>query len=48
LWGIDFLLNNYGTDEGATALLDAYDLYVLLVNNPDGYAYTWSVGYSNI
>ncbi|XP_047736396.1 inactive metallocarboxypeptidase ECM14 [Hyalella azteca] len=42
LWGIDFLLNNYGSDAGATALLDAYDLYVLPVNNPDGYAYTWS------
>ncbi|KAA0201538.1 hypothetical protein HAZT_HAZT005431 [Hyalella azteca] len=42
MWGIDFLLNNYGSDAGATALLDAYDLYVLPVNNPDGYAYTWS------
>jgi len=36
------LLDGYGTDAQATALLDNAEVYVLLVANPDGYAYTHS------
>lgn len=40
LWGINYLLTGYGSDQAATELLDAYDVFFLPVNNPDGYAYT--------
>jgi len=40
LWGINYLLTGYGTDQVVTDLLDAVDMYILPVNNPDGYAYT--------
>ncbi|KAF2365515.1 Carboxypeptidase activation peptide [Trinorchestia longiramus] len=42
LWGINYLLTGYGTDPDATAFLDAYDIYIMPVTNPDGYVYTWS------
>ena len=43
LWGINYLLTGYGTDPDATALLDAYDVLIMPVNNPDGYVYTQTV-----
>jgi murein tripeptide amidase MpaA len=36
----EYLLDNYGTDPTATALMDRADWYLLPVMNPDGYVYT--------
>ena len=37
---IDWLLTNYGSDAGATFLLDSYHLVIIPVANPDGYEYS--------
>jgi len=39
-WVVEDILENYGKDREITALVDDYDLYFLLVTNPDGYEYT--------
>ncbi|XP_042882433.1 carboxypeptidase B-like [Penaeus japonicus] len=41
LYGLEYLTTQYGTDEAATSLLDAYDIYLMPMHNPDGYYYTW-------
>ncbi len=35
------LINGYGSDPDITALLDAVEIFVIPVVNPDGYVYTW-------
>ncbi len=37
LWMIQYLLENYGTDEDITHLLDTKTIYARPVNNPDGH-----------
>lgn len=39
----DTLARNYGTDANVTAMLDAVNIIVLPVLNPDGYVYAWDV-----
>lgn len=34
------IVSGYGTDDVATAMLDAYDFYLLPVVNPDGFVYS--------
>ena len=36
----DRLLTSYGTDPEVTGLVDALEIWVVLVSNPDGYVYT--------
>lgn len=38
----DSLLNGYGVDSRITALLDALDVYIVPVVNPDGYEFSWT------
>ncbi len=42
LYLADYLVNNYGTDPDATALVDGLDIYLAPCVNPDGYEYTWN------
>lgn len=37
------LANGYGSDDNITAVLDAVNIVVLPVSNPDGYVYSWDV-----
>lgn len=37
------LLEGYGVDPRITAALDAVDVYIVPVTNPDGYIWTWDV-----
>ncbi len=41
MYAADQLLAGYGTDPRVTRWLDQFDVWVLPVNNPDGYAFTW-------
>ncbi|RXG66422.1 Carboxypeptidase A4 [Armadillidium vulgare] len=41
LYGINLLIGSYGSDADVTAFLDAYDVYFIPINNPDGYKFTW-------
>lgn len=34
------IATDYGNDESLTSLLNTMDIYMLIVANPDGYAYT--------
>lgn len=34
------IATDYGTDPSLTSLLNTMDIYMLLLTNPDGYAYT--------
>ena len=36
------IINDYSTDSEAKDLADNYDIYVLLVANPDGYVYSFN------
>jgi len=38
----DKLVRGYGVDPVATEILDAYEVYIVPVSNPDGYSYTWT------
>ncbi|KAM8891170.1 carboxypeptidase A4 [Spinachia spinachia] len=42
LWTANKIASDYGTDASLTSLLDTMDIYMLLLANPDGYAYTHS------
>ncbi|MCB9840538.1 MAG: hypothetical protein H6809_02660 [Phycisphaeraceae bacterium] len=42
MWTGDYLVENYGTDPGATFLLDNYEVIIVPIVNPDGYVYTWT------
>ncbi|XP_034390229.1 carboxypeptidase A4 [Cyclopterus lumpus] len=42
LWWANKMAADYGTDASLTSLLDTMDVYMLLLANPDGYAYTHS------
>ncbi|KAB7496908.1 putative metallocarboxypeptidase A [Armadillidium nasatum] len=42
IYGINLLSTSYGSNPKVTALLDKYDVYIIPIMNPDGYAYTWS------
>ncbi|KAM6926025.1 carboxypeptidase A4 [Lycodopsis pacificus] len=42
VWTANEIAINYGTDASLTSLLDTMDIYMLLLANPDGYAYTHS------
>ncbi|XP_075945715.1 carboxypeptidase A4 [Anarhichas minor] len=42
VWTANKIAINYGTDASLTSLLDTMDIYMLLLANPDGYAYTHS------
>ena len=37
-----YLVNNYGSDLGVTALVNSLDIYIAPCVNPDGYSYTWT------
>lgn len=39
---INELLSTYGSNDEVTAILDAVEFVVIPIQNPDGYAYTWS------
>lgn len=36
------IATDYGTDPSLTSLLDTMDIYMLILTNPDGYAYSHS------
>ncbi|XP_077423880.1 carboxypeptidase A4 [Vanacampus margaritifer] len=40
VWTADKIATDYGTDASLTSLLDNMDVYMLILANPDGYAYT--------
>ncbi|XP_068579908.1 carboxypeptidase A4 [Cebidichthys violaceus] len=42
VWTANKIATDYGTDASLTSLLDTMDVYMLLLANPDGYAYTHS------
>ncbi|XP_067446674.1 carboxypeptidase A4 [Thunnus thynnus] len=42
VWTANKIATDYGTDPSLTSLLNTMDIYMLLVANPDGYAYTHS------
>ncbi|KAG5261646.1 hypothetical protein AALO_G00286760 [Alosa alosa] len=42
LWFVDNCINYYGLNREITEMMDAMDIYVLPVMNPDGYRYTWT------
>ncbi|XP_068458375.1 carboxypeptidase A4 [Clinocottus analis] len=42
LWTANKIAADFGTDASLTSLLDTMDIYMLLLANPDGYAYTHS------
>uniref|UniRef100_A0A8D0A0S9 Carboxypeptidase A4 n=1 Tax=Sander lucioperca TaxID=283035 RepID=A0A8D0A0S9_SANLU len=39
---VQYIATDYGTDASLTSLLNTMDIYMLLLANPDGYAYTHS------
>ncbi|XP_064595873.1 carboxypeptidase A2-like [Liolophura sinensis] len=39
---IEWLMANYGSDSDATFMLDKFDWFIVPVQNPDGYAYSFS------
>jgi hypothetical protein len=41
-WQLYTLLSGYGKDATITALVDAFDWYIIPIYNVDGYAYTWT------
>ncbi|XP_072003600.1 carboxypeptidase A2-like [Engystomops pustulosus] len=43
LWTAHKLASDYGKDASVTSLLNSYDIFLLIVTNPDGYIYTHSV-----
>ncbi|XP_037308350.1 carboxypeptidase A4 [Pungitius pungitius] len=42
VWTANKIASDYGSDASLTSLLDTMDIYMLLLANPDGYAYTHS------
>ncbi|KAM9854103.1 carboxypeptidase A2-like [Aulostomus maculatus] len=42
VWTANKIATDYGTDASLTSLLDTMDIYMLILANPDGYAYTHS------
>ncbi|XP_069018742.1 carboxypeptidase A2-like [Embiotoca jacksoni] len=42
VWTANKIASDYGSDASLTSLLDTMDIYMLLLTNPDGYAYTHS------
>ncbi|XP_070686353.1 carboxypeptidase A4 [Pempheris klunzingeri] len=42
VWTANKIATDYGTDASLTSLLNTMDIYMLLLANPDGYAYTHS------
>jgi len=42
VWTANKIATDYGTDASLTSLLNTMDIYMLLLTNPDGYAYTHS------
>ncbi|XP_049929797.1 carboxypeptidase A4 [Epinephelus moara] len=42
LWTANKIATDYGKDTSLTSLLNTMDIYMLLLTNPDGYAYTHS------
>jgi murein tripeptide amidase MpaA len=41
---LDYYVENYGTDETVTDIVDNNELYFVCVSNPDGYEYTFTDG----
>ncbi|MEM1184656.1 MAG: M14 family zinc carboxypeptidase [Planctomycetota bacterium] len=41
IYMMDRLLDGYGVDAGITTILDAIDVHVVAMSNPDGYVYSW-------
>uniref|UniRef100_A0A672G059 Carboxypeptidase A1-like n=2 Tax=Salarias fasciatus TaxID=181472 RepID=A0A672G059_SALFA len=42
VWTANKIASDYGRDASLTSLLDSMDIYMMLLTNPDGYAYTHS------
>ncbi|KAM4746997.1 carboxypeptidase A2-like [Rhinophrynus dorsalis] len=42
LWMAHKMASDYGKDASVTSLLNSHDVYLLIVTNPDGYAYSHS------
>ncbi|KAM9351666.1 carboxypeptidase A4 [Symphorus nematophorus] len=42
VWTANKIATDYGTDASLTSLLNTMDIYMLILANPDGYAYTHS------
>ncbi|KAF0040341.1 hypothetical protein F2P81_006239 [Scophthalmus maximus] len=40
VWTANKIASDYGTDASLTSLLNTMDIYMLILTNPDGYAYT--------
>ncbi|XP_069812361.1 carboxypeptidase A2-like [Dendropsophus ebraccatus] len=40
LWTANKLASDYGKDASVTSLLNSYDVFLMVVTNPDGYAYS--------
>ena len=45
-WMLDYLLENYGSDEDITELIDRSALYFRIIHNPDGREFTLQTPYS--
>jgi murein tripeptide amidase MpaA len=41
---LDYFVENYGTDETVTDIVDSTELWFVCVSNPDGYEYTFTDG----
>uniref|UniRef100_G3VN03 Peptidase M14 domain-containing protein n=1 Tax=Sarcophilus harrisii TaxID=9305 RepID=G3VN03_SARHA len=41
LWTANKIASDYGKDPSITSLLDAMDIFLLPVTNPDGYVFSW-------
>ena len=42
MWVADFLVNNFGTDDDATFMLEHFEVVIVPIANPDGYIFTWT------
>uniref|UniRef100_G3VPE0 Peptidase M14 domain-containing protein n=1 Tax=Sarcophilus harrisii TaxID=9305 RepID=G3VPE0_SARHA len=42
LWTANKIASDYGKDPSITSLLDAMDIFLLPVTNPDGYVFSWT------
>uniref|UniRef100_A0A3B5A909 Carboxypeptidase A2-like n=1 Tax=Stegastes partitus TaxID=144197 RepID=A0A3B5A909_9TELE len=42
VWTANKIATDYGTDASLTSLLNTMDIYLMILTNPDGYAYTHS------
>uniref|UniRef100_A0A674AU98 Peptidase M14 domain-containing protein n=1 Tax=Salmo trutta TaxID=8032 RepID=A0A674AU98_SALTR len=47
VWTVNKIVTDYGTDASLTSLLNAMDIYLLTLTNPDGYVHSHTSSHSN-